>query len=119
MTDPERRLRAALARHEQLTIAVSGGVDSLTLATVAGRAGEIAAAHAVSPAVPEEATARVRRFAEREGWTLHVLDAREFDVRRQQDYVGRRWNGCRRLRGRCGRVYDEIRVFITQDEALE
>ncbi len=60
-------------------VAVSGGVDSMTLAVVAGRRRQDAAMfHAVSPAVPAEATARVQDYAHREGWTLEILDAGEF-----------------------------------------
>ena len=62
-------------------VAVSGGVDSMTLALLAGRrsAADCAMFHAVSPAVPAEATARVQEYAVREGWRLTVLDAGEFD----------------------------------------
>ena len=62
-------------------VAVSGGVDSMTLALLAGRrlGAESAMFHAVSPAVPPEATERVRAFAALEGWQLTVLDAGEFD----------------------------------------
>lgn len=62
-----------------VTVAVSGGVDSLTLAAVAHRlGGEVSMVHARSPAVPDEATARVRDMAVREGWRLDVVDAGEF-----------------------------------------
>jgi uncharacterized protein len=75
-----RSLEAVLARHAALAVAVSGGVDSMTLAVVAHRArpGQVVMMHAVSPAVPPAATARVRAHAEREGWALVVLDAGEF-----------------------------------------
>ncbi len=61
-------------------VAVSGGVDSMTLALLTGRrlGAECAMFHAVSPAVPPEATERVRAFATREEWRLTVLDAGEF-----------------------------------------
>jgi pyridinium-3,5-biscarboxylic acid mononucleotide sulfurtransferase len=65
-----------------VSIAVSGGVDSMTLAVLAHRVAKTGAAtmaHTVSPAVPPEATARVHEFAAREGWRLVVLDAGEFD----------------------------------------
>ena len=64
-----------------VAVAVSGGVDSMTLAVVAGRTLGTTSAmfHAVSPAVPPEATARVRFYAAREGWRLHLLDAGEFN----------------------------------------
>lgn len=62
-------------------IAVSGGVDSMTLAVVCHRADpeRTTICHAVSPAVPPEATERVRRYANSEGWRLEVIDAGEFD----------------------------------------
>lgn len=65
---------------DRIAVAVSGGVDSLTLATFAHRrlAGRVEMFHAVSPAVPEEATVRVRALADHEGWTLNVIDAGEF-----------------------------------------
>jgi uncharacterized protein len=63
-----------------VAVAVSGGVDSMTLAAVVAR--ELGAAarmlHAVSPAVPPRATERVVRHAERGGWSLELVDAGEF-----------------------------------------
>ncbi|HWA12698.1 MAG TPA: hypothetical protein VHA15_06375 [Burkholderiales bacterium] len=75
-----QRLEQLLRGYDALAVAVSGGVDSLTLATVAHRALGARAHmyHAVSPAVPAEATQRVRDFAAREGWTLSVVEAGEF-----------------------------------------
>src|SRR5262249_6066741 len=57
----EERLIQRLRALSPVAIAVSGGVDSLTLATLAHRVlqGASAMFHAVSPAVPEEATGRV------------------------------------------------------------
>lgn len=74
-----QRLEARLRAHGRLAIAISGGVDSLTLATAAHRCPGVAAEmfHAVSPAVPAAATRRVRRLAAREGWRLHLIDAGE------------------------------------------
>jgi pyridinium-3,5-biscarboxylic acid mononucleotide sulfurtransferase len=61
--------------------AVSGGVDSLLLAVVAGRVlGEnLVVAHAVGPAVPGDGTDRVRETAAAEGWRLYCLTAGEMD----------------------------------------
>ncbi len=75
------RLEAVLAGLDQAAIAVSGGIDSLTLATAAQRVlpGRVSMHHATSPAVPEEATARTRTLASAQGWTLEVFDAGEFD----------------------------------------
>ena len=73
-------LRALLAAAGEVAIAVSGGVDSLTLATVAGEVlgAKALMVHAVSPAVPGEATRRTEAEARRQGWPLLVVDAGEF-----------------------------------------
>lgn len=78
--EAQARLVAALDRHPDLVIAVSGGVDSMTLAFVAHRfsSGRVSMLHAVSPAVPPHATARVRAHAGLEGWNLAIADAGEF-----------------------------------------
>jgi pyridinium-3,5-biscarboxylic acid mononucleotide sulfurtransferase len=75
-----RQLREILAALGPTAVAVSGGVDSTTLASLTHRTiGRRATmVHAVSPAVPHEATARLRSLAAREGWWLEVLDAGEF-----------------------------------------
>ena len=77
----EFELTQNLRALQQIAIAVSGGVDSLTLATLASRALPPSARvmfHAVSPAVPTEATKRVSALAKQEGWELVVFDAGEF-----------------------------------------
>jgi len=78
--DAERRLIAVLATMPKVAIAVSGGIDSLTLATIAHRTmrRRPSMLHASSPAVPDAATARVRRLAAEQGWALAVIDAEEF-----------------------------------------
>jgi uncharacterized protein len=74
------RLRAAITRHDRLAIAVSGGVDSMTLAAYAHAAcgAAVHVYHAVSPAVPPRATERVQEYAARLGWALTQIDANEF-----------------------------------------
>jgi uncharacterized protein len=64
-----------------VAVAVSGGVDSLTLAATAHRVfgDKFVAFHAVSPAVPPRATERVEQLASRSGWPLEIVDAGEFD----------------------------------------
>jgi len=76
-----RALRAALSSHGPLAIAVSGGIDSLLLGTLAHRwlVEPPVICHAVSPSVPAAATARVRALAAAEGWRLEVLSAGEFE----------------------------------------
>ncbi len=85
-------LRRAIARHPALAIAVSGGVDSMTLAHFAQREADrpVTMLHAASPAVPARASARVRDHAARFGWTLIVTDAGEFaDPRYRANPVNR------------------------------
>jgi uncharacterized protein len=77
----DTRLADVIRECADATIAVSGGVDSMTLASFAQRivgAGRVRMAHALSPAVPAAATGRVRARAAAEGWRLDVLDAGEF-----------------------------------------
>ncbi|UCH50124.1 MAG: adenine nucleotide alpha hydrolase [Betaproteobacteria bacterium] len=76
-----------------VAVAVSGGVDSLTLATAIHRRHAVRATmfHAVSPAVPEEATERVRAVANKQGWVLRIIDAGEFADR---DYRANPVNRC-------------------------
>ncbi len=77
----ENVLREILGNQSGAAIAVSGGVDSMTLSSFAhrlGAGGNVRMIHAVSPAVPVAATARVRALAEQENWHLDVIDAGEF-----------------------------------------
>jgi uncharacterized protein len=87
------RLARLLAEIGEATIAVSGGVDSMTLASFAhrtmGRAG-VRMVHAISPAVPRAATARVKTRGAEEGWRLVLADAGEFaDERYRTNPVNR------------------------------
>ncbi|MBT5264585.1 MAG: ATP-dependent sacrificial sulfur transferase LarE [Rhodospirillaceae bacterium] len=79
MSDASTRLQAVLRDLGPVAVAVSGGVDSMTLAHVAhDLLGDAAMmVHAISPAVPSDATARVERHAERAGWALRKIDAGE------------------------------------------
>lgn len=78
--DLSGRLLDRLRQYDRLAIAVSGGIDSMTLAFIAHRfSGKpVAIVHAVSPAVPADATQRIEDYAEREGWRLSLIDAGEF-----------------------------------------
>ena len=86
-------LERALERIGRVAVAVSGGVDSMTLAVVAHRAPGVSATmhHAVSPAVPADATGRVERYARCEGWRLERIDAGELTDAR---YVANPANRC-------------------------
>jgi len=74
-------LFAALETPASLTIALSGGIDSLTLSAAAARvrgADGLTLCHAVSAAVPAAATARVKEFSALHGLQLRLVDAGEF-----------------------------------------
>ena len=75
-----RKLLAVLDEMGPVAVAVSGGVDSMTLSLVAHRLSQGFAEmfHAVSPAVPVQATRRVRKYARSQGWDLRILNAGEF-----------------------------------------
>jgi uncharacterized protein len=107
---PEQRLADVLEGLGPLVIAVSGGVDSMTLATVAHRAHPQTTemVHAVSPAVPAHATHRVRAYAEREGWTLRVTDAGEFTDPRYRANPVDRCYFCKT------HLYDRIRALTAR-----
>ncbi|MEA3278305.1 MAG: adenine nucleotide alpha hydrolase [Pseudomonadota bacterium] len=88
-----RDLERLLARLAPVTIAVSGGVDSMTLAIAAGRTlgPQAVMFHALSPAVPPAATARVKETARAERWNLHLVNAGEF---RDEDYLKNPYRRC-------------------------
>ncbi|WP_203330739.1 adenine nucleotide alpha-hydrolase family protein [Rhodovastum atsumiense] len=81
LADRQADLVSALDRHAALAIAVSGGVDSMVLTYLASRfsRASVTAVHAVSPAVPALATARVEAHARRHAWALRLVDARELE----------------------------------------
>ena len=78
------------ALHEILTglgnvvVAVSGGVDSLLLATLAHRTlpGRALMAHTATAAVPEACTERVKEQAALQGWRLTLLETDEMSDER-------------------------------------
>jgi len=87
------RLTGLLDAVSPRVIACSGGIDSMLLATLAHRQDPAATtvAHAVSPAVPAEATARVKGWALREGWRLELVNSGEFD---NEDYLSNPVDRC-------------------------
>jgi len=82
-------LQAKLATQKDWAIAVSGGVDSMTLAYIACHSPyqrqPPTVLHALSPAVPPSATELVQQYAARYEWTLKLIDAGEYDDPRYRD----------------------------------
>ena len=77
--DAAGRLKGVLGEIGSPTIAVSGGVDSTTLAEFSRQLDpRTRMVHAVSPAVPDAATHRVRTLAMERDWDLQLVDAGEF-----------------------------------------
>jgi pyridinium-3,5-biscarboxylic acid mononucleotide sulfurtransferase len=74
-------------------VAVSGGIDSLTLAALAARrmGARVRMFHSMTASVPTEATARTRTLASELGWYLCVIDAREFT---RPEYLANPVNRC-------------------------
>ncbi len=93
LQDSIQSLHNILRSIGEFNIAVSGGIDSTLLAIISGRMTDVDATmvHAQSPAVPERATARVRRFAEAESWNLKICDVGEFQ---DDDYLENPVNRC-------------------------
>lgn len=87
------RLYAVLEGIAPRVIACSGGIDSMLLATLANRQSSTGTtvAHAVSPAVPQESTQRVRDWAKSEGWRLEIVVSGEFE---SEAYLSNPVNRC-------------------------
>jgi pyridinium-3,5-biscarboxylic acid mononucleotide sulfurtransferase len=102
-------LEAWLRDAGEVAVAVSGGVDSLTLAYVAqstlGSRAEMF--HATSAAVPPDATRRVQALAAERNWKLKVLDAGEFD---RAEYRANPVNRCFHCKSS---LYGSIRPLTT------
>lgn len=88
----QHQLHEILLETGTAAIAVSGGIDSLTLACIAAKINpDTVMFHALSPAVPLEATERVRRYAKDKQWQLRIVDAGEFA---DPDYLKNPINRC-------------------------
>lgn len=77
------RLESIISEMNDVAIALSGGIDSLVLSAVCfavslKRPLVCTMFHAVSAAVPEQATARVTDCAGEFGWNLKLINANEF-----------------------------------------
>jgi uncharacterized protein len=76
-----QRLTCATENIRHCRIACSGGIDSLLLAyflSLHNSGGQSIVVHAMGPAVPADATERVKRYAARFDWELQLINADEF-----------------------------------------
>ncbi|WP_051479979.1 ATP-binding protein [Catenovulum agarivorans] len=64
-----------------VSVALSGGVDSMLLTYVLHRysASHVNAVHAASPAVPKSALQRIQAYSSKHQWNLRIVDAKELD----------------------------------------
>ncbi|AWB69218.1 hypothetical protein C2869_22210 (plasmid) [Saccharobesus litoralis] len=79
-SDKIERLVAHLGTFPKMTIAVSGGIDSMVLSFIAHLyyPKSTTACHAHSPAVPQQAMKRIFDYTGRYEWNLKLVDAGEF-----------------------------------------
>jgi uncharacterized protein len=107
-----------MSRARPLAVAVSGGVDSLTLMAFAhdvvaeSEHGRVVAAHAISPAVPPAATARVEEMARARGWRLVSFDAGETS---DPAYLANPVDRCRVCKTH---LYDAVSTTFTGTQVL-
>lgn len=75
-------LQKILKTLDKVTVALSGGVDSMTLAFVAHQIlGDNAKmVHSISPAVPPMDTQRIREFAKQYQWNIEFVSSGEIDT---------------------------------------
>ena len=74
-----RALKELIRNDGPFAVAVSGGVDSTTLAAVACEVNpQTLLYHAVSAAVPESMTERLKAETEKRGWRLKLIETGEF-----------------------------------------
>jgi uncharacterized protein len=80
MTNKLTQLELYLKAKGPVAVAVSGGVDSMTLGVISHRTDPATVLyHAISPAVPEQATRRVKHYAKLENWQLEIINAGEIE----------------------------------------
>lgn len=74
-----KALQDILQQTGKVTVAVSGGVDSMTLAYVAHKTlgNKAKMVHATSSAVPSADTRRIQKYAKEQGWQLALVQAGE------------------------------------------
>ncbi len=123
MSSSERvTLAEILQRSTPLAVAVSGGVDSVTLAAFADEllgSRNVLMVHATSPAVPGDARQRLEELALARGWDLRCIDAGELEDPRYVENPVNRCYFCKAdLYGAMRRVTDRQLVSGTNLDDL-
>ncbi len=82
--DKSEELESIIMQLDNVAIALSGGIDSLVLSAICSEVAQKSSLkclmfHAISAAVPEQATERVRDCAHKFNWNLRIVDANEFE----------------------------------------
>jgi uncharacterized protein len=108
MNDQLARLHAVLDTAATWSFAVSGGVDSMTLATLAHwhLPQKPRMVHATSPAVPAAARSLIEAHAKAEAWQLDIIDAGEFA---DPEYRANPVNRCYFCKSN---LYDSVRAVL-------
>jgi uncharacterized protein len=111
------RIERVLIDVQPRVIACSGGIDSMLLSTIAHRLapGATVIAHAVSPAVPEEATQRVQTWARQENWRLTIVRSGEFA---DEQYLSNPVNRCYFCKSNLYEALEEIAATLEDDAVL-
>jgi len=88
-----RNIINQLTKAREPIVAISGGIDSTTLSVFISKEinKRLNVAHAVSAAVPIEATNRVKVLSKKYNWKLHILNAGEM---RDKKYTSNPINRC-------------------------
>ncbi|MCM8775414.1 MAG: ATPase [Candidatus Omnitrophica bacterium] len=108
--DKLARLKIILNGMGPRLVACSGGLDSLLLSVLSARIApeKTLIAHALSPAVPWEATERVQHFAVLEHWNLQCVAAGEFE---DPQYLKNPRNRCYFCKWNLYRRLNQFRYF--------
>ena len=109
------KLQAVVSVPSQtLYVALSGGIDSLTLMTIASstRSAPTVAVHARSSAVPPEATDRCRELCKKFDWSLVEINAGEFD---NSQYLSNPVNRCYYCKSS---LFDSIKAYAAEDHLI-
>jgi uncharacterized protein len=111
------RIHAVIDATGPLIIACSGGIDSLLLSVIAHRRvpGSVLIAHAISPAVQPDSSARVRHWADQEGWTLQIAQSTEFE---DEKYLSNPVNRCYFCKSGLYLALQSIREAIVADGTI-